>query len=116
LIKINERKGKQKIEMKDVEQGFEEVSEIKRKYMLQKLSEHHRLIHHIIKKNPGITSNKLVLTYRSLCKKAGLTPKSKRSLSNYVSTLLNLRLIWDERVRTRGNVRKFLSVALNKEK
>ena len=104
-----ERKGKRRIEEDDVKQGFEEISEIKRKYMLQKLSEHHRLIYQIIKKNPGITSRELTRTYISLCQKAGLTPKSKRSLSNYVSTLLNLHLIWGERVRTRGNVRKFFT-------
>jgi len=102
-----ERKGKHRIEEDDVKQGFEEVSEIKRKYMLQKLSEHHRLIYQIIKENPGITSSKLLTTYRELCRRMGLRPKSDRSVSNYISTLLGFDLIRSERIKIRGNVRKF---------
>jgi len=103
-----ERKGKKRIEEDDVKQGFEEVSEIKRKYMLQKLTEHHRLIYQIIKKNPGITSSKLLTTYRELCRRTGLHPKSNRSVNNYILTLLGFDLIRSERIRVRGNARRFL--------
>jgi len=75
--------------------------------MQQKLGEHHRLIYQIIKENPGITSSKLLTTYRELCRRMGLRPKSDRSVSNYISTLLGFDLIRSERIKIRGNVRKF---------
>jgi len=71
-----EKEGKSRIEEEDVKKGFGEVKDIKRKYMLEKLGEHHKLIYEIIKKNPRITSSKLVLTYREECKRIGLKPKS----------------------------------------
>lgn len=49
---IAEKSDKSKITNEDVEKAYEEVREIKKKYMLEKLGEHHRLIYEIIKKNP----------------------------------------------------------------
>ena len=77
--------------------------------MLEKLGEHHRLIYEIIKKNPGITSSKLVSTYGSECGRIGLGPKSSRSLSNYLNKLIALKHIKSERASVRGNVRVFKS-------
>ena len=68
-----------------------------------------RLIIQIIKENPGITSSKLLTTYRELCRKMGLHPKSNRSVNNYISTLLGFDLIRSERIRVRGNVRRFFT-------
>ncbi len=70
-----EKEGKSKIDSDDVKKGFEEVGEIKRKYMLEKLGEHHKLIYEIIRENPGITSSELISTYRSECRRRGLGPK-----------------------------------------
>ncbi len=103
-----EREGKAKIGNEDVEKGFEEVKEIKRKYMPEKLGEHHRLIYEIIRENPGITSCKLTSTYRNECERIGLEPKSPRTLSNYVNKLIILKHIKSTRASMRGNVRKFL--------
>jgi len=102
-----EKEGKSKIYIDNVKKGFEEVKDIKRKYMLEKLGEHHRLIYEIIKKNPRITSSKLISTYRDECERIGLKPKSSRTLSNYLSKLVALKHIKCERASVRGNVRSF---------
>jgi orc1/cdc6 family replication initiation protein len=68
---IAEKSNKTKITSEDVEKAYEEVKEIKRKYMLEKLGEHHKLIYDIIKKNPGITSSELISAYRNECERIG---------------------------------------------
>ena len=102
-----EIKGKQKIEEDEVKQGFEKASEIKRKYILQRLGKHYQLIYEIVRENAGITSGELFSIYRDRCKKLGLSPISNRSISNYIKTLQNIHLIKTEKAGIRGNVRKF---------
>jgi len=52
LVCSFQRRERRKIkDSDDVKKGFEEVREIKRKYMLEKLGEHHKLIYEIIKKS-----------------------------------------------------------------
>jgi len=106
---IAEKSDNAEITKEDVKKAYEEVKEIKRKYMLEKLGEHHRLIYEIIKKNPGITSSKLISRYRSECEEMGLGPKSPRTLSNYLNKLIALKHISSERASVRGNVRKFVT-------
>lgn len=50
-----------RITKEDVEEGYEEVRNIKRKYFLEGLGELHKLIYEIIKKSPRITSNDLII-------------------------------------------------------
>ena len=104
---IAEKLGKSKITKDDVEKAYEEVMEIKKKYMLEKLGAHHKLIYEIVKKNPGITSGELISRYKSECKRMGLVPKSERTLSSYTNDLGDLHLIKAERAKTRGNIRIF---------
>ena len=81
--------------------------EIKRKYMLEKLGEHHKLVYEIIRKNPGITLHDLFLKYGDECRKMDLMPKSERSLTSYIHDLISLHYVNFERAKVRGNVRKF---------
>ena len=108
---IAERSNRNKITKDDVEKAYEEVMEIKRKYMLEKLGEHHKLVYEIIRENPGITSHDLFLKYGDECRKMGLTPKSERSLTSYINDLVSLQYVNFERAKVRGNVRKFQPVA-----
>ena len=50
---------KSRISDQDVSKAYEEVREIKKKYNLERLTPHHKLIVEIIKKNPGILSKDL---------------------------------------------------------
>jgi Cdc6-like AAA superfamily ATPase len=105
-----EREEKAKIENEDVKKGFEEVREIKRKYMLEKLGEHHKLIYEIIRDTPGITFKKLILTYKNQCEKEGLRMKSSRTLTNYINRLITSGYVKFERANTKGNVRLFYAL------
>ncbi|MHA1827803.1 MAG: Cdc6/Cdc18 family protein, partial [Candidatus Heimdallarchaeaceae archaeon] len=104
---IAEKLDKSKITKDEVEKAYEEVMEIKKKYMLEKLGAHHKLIYEIVKKNPGITSHELLLKYRNECQEMSLMPKSERSLTAYINDLISLHYVNVERAKARGNVRKF---------
>jgi len=102
-----EKEGKSKIDADDVKKGFEEVKDIKRKYMLEKLGEHHKLIVEIARKKRGILSGDFYRVYKHEARKRKLIPKSKRTFSNYVSELIELGFLNFKRAKTRGNVRSF---------
>lgn len=104
---IAEKRNKNRITSEDVEKAYEEIKEIKKKYMLEKLGEHHKIIYKIIKESPATVSSELISTYRSICKNMGLEPKSERSVCSYIDELINLGYVRVERAKIRGNVRKF---------
>ncbi len=104
---IAEEQDKHRITSEDIEKAYEEVRELKRKYTLEKLGEHYKLIYQVIKENPGITSGKLYQAYRKICRKEGLESKSRRTLNNYIEKLITLKYVKSERASIRGNVRTF---------
>jgi len=104
---IVEKSIRSKISEEDVEKGYEEIKEIKRKYYLERLTPHHKLIVDIVRKNPQISSENLYDVYKLECNRLSLNSKSGRTFSNYVKELVELGYLKSERARTRGNVRLF---------
>lgn len=104
---LAEKRNGRKISLEDVRSARGEMEEIKRKYVLEKLGKHYKLIYDIIKQNQGITSSRLVSKYRDECIRLGLEPRSSRTLSNYLERLIALKYIKFERASVRGNVREF---------
>jgi cell division control protein 6 len=102
-----ERSNRSKISTEDVEKGYEEVKEIKRKYYLQRLTPHHRLMVEIVRKNPRILSSNFYDIYKHESRECMLNPKSSRTFSNYVNELIELGYLKVERAKVRGNVRSF---------
>jgi len=104
---VAEGSNRHRISVKDIERGYEEVKEIKKKYRLDNLSPHHKLIVEIVKNNPGILSSHFYSTYRKESRRLGLSPKSSRTFSNYISELIELGFLKVDRANVRGNVRSF---------
>jgi len=90
-----------------VEEGYEATKEIKKKYELERLTAHHRLIVKILKQCKGISSSDFYEIYKWVAKKRGLNVKSRRSFNNYLTDLIELNCVKVERARVRGNVRLF---------
>lgn len=103
-----ERFGESHISSQDVSKAYEEVKEIKKKYYLERLTSHHKLIVDIVRKNPQISSDNFYKVYKLECRKLLLDSKSNRTFSNYVKKLVELGYLKPERVRIRGNVRSFV--------
>jgi len=103
-----ERTSKNRITEEDVDKGYDAVKEIKKKYELERLTPHHKLVVRILKKHGEISSTDFYNFYRREAKKQKLKAKSQRSLNNYIADLIELKYINVERARTRGNVRLFM--------
>jgi orc1/cdc6 family replication initiation protein len=104
-----ERSSRSKISIEDVEKGYEEVKDIKRKYYLERLTPHHKLMVKIVKKNQGICSGAFYDAYKHEARKSGIRSKSSRTFNNYVNDLVDLGYLKVERAKTRGNVRSFVT-------
>ena len=104
---IAERSCESRISDQDVSKAYVEVKEIKKKYYLERSTPHHKLIVEITQKNLGILSKDLYDDYVFQTKKSGVTPKSKRTISNYINQLIELNYLKVHRAKARGNVRSF---------
>jgi orc1/cdc6 family replication initiation protein len=95
------------ISPEDIGNGFSVAKELKLHYLLKSLTEHHRLIYELIKEagTSGILSNALWESYLQRCSQSGKRPVAMRTFSSYVSTLLSVGLVQDERAPVRGNLR-----------
>ena len=105
-----ERAKKSKIMETDVDKGYEAVKEIKRKYELERLTPHHKLIIGILKKRKEISSTDFYNLYKREADKQGILAKSRRSFNNYLADLIELNYIKIERAKVRGNVRLFKAI------
>jgi orc1/cdc6 family replication initiation protein len=106
---IAEKLNRSRISDEDVEKGYEEVKEIRKKYYLERLTPHHRLIVGIVNENPRISSDSFYDVYKLKCIRLSLSPKSSRTFSNYVKELVELGYLKSERAKMRGNVRSFVA-------
>jgi len=83
-------------------------SDLKRKYLLAKLTDHHKLLYKFIQEQPGIMSGQLRKSYLMSCRQSRAQPVASRTFCLYLKTLSELGLIVYRRaVGVKGNVRTF---------
>ncbi len=104
---VAEKSNRSEISEADVERGYEEVKEIKKKYYLERLTLHHKLLVKIVEENPKIHSGDLYEEYKRKVRNDRLKPKSNRTINNYINDLVDLGYVRSERAKVRGNVRVF---------
>ena len=96
-----------KIKNKHIKSAYGSAKDIKKTYLLNKLTEHHRILHGLIKKAGEIKSGVLWLAYMKECRKLGKQPIAQRTYSEYVNKLIELDLVRWDRALVRGKVRVF---------
>jgi cell division control protein 6 len=89
----------------DVLRGWNSVKGLKKSYLLKTLTEHHRLLYEITRKQKQILSGTLWSLYLRECKKKKIKPMAVRTYSLYTNKLIELGLIKAERALVRGKVR-----------
>ncbi len=104
---LAEKEGRGKILSRHIKEGWGKAKELKKDYMLNKLTYHHRILHDLIKKRDGILSGELWISYLEECKNKGLKPVAQRTFCKYIRNLKDFGLIQDERALVRGKVSKF---------
>lgn len=96
-----------KIRIKHVKEAYNSVKDLKRVYLLNKLSSNHRLLYEIVKERKEINSGMLWKEYIGGCKKLKKKPIALRTFSEYMNKLIELDLVQWDRALVRGKVRVF---------
>jgi len=104
---LAEKDGADHIRDRDIKKGWHSAKEIKKTYLLHKLTDHHRLLYELIAKKPGILSGDLWRLYLKTCKAKKLKPIAIRTYSEYCNKLGELGLIQAKRAAIQGKVREF---------
>lgn len=102
-----EDSGSKVIGKEDVKKGWNSAKDLKRTYLLRKLTEHHKLLYQIVRDRKQILSGQLWLTYLKECRQLHRKPIAPRTFFAYMNKLCELDVITAERARVRGNVRLF---------
>jgi len=102
-----EKEGSEKIEEKHVKEAYSKAKDIKKTYLLNKLSEHHRMLYAIVKERKEITSGELWKEYLKRCEKEKKQAIALRTFSEYMNKLIELDLVKWDRALVRGKVRLF---------
>ncbi len=94
-----------KIGHEHVRKAWSGVHERRKDYLLQDLTEDHRIIYDVVADKKEALSGELFLEYRRRCQAMGRAPLAIRTFSNYVNALASAKLISIERARVPGKVR-----------
>lgn len=104
---LAERQGTETIRGRDIEAGWNAAKDLKKTYLLRKLTDHHRLLYELIAKKPGVLSGDLWRVYLEACRAQKLGPIAVRTYSDYCNKLTELGLIQAKRAPIQGKVRVF---------
>lgn len=100
-----EKEYRDKIQMEDVRKGYNSAKDLKRTYLLNKLTEHHRLLYEVVKRQKQALSGGVWKLYLKECEANKLKPMAVRTFSSYTNKLKELGLIKVERALVKGKVR-----------
>jgi cell division control protein 6 len=100
-----EREYKTRIEYEDVERGWNSAKDLKKTYLLHKLTEHHRILYSVLKERGQILSGELKRLYLQECETRKLKPIAARTYSIYTNKLITLGLVKAEKPLVKGTTR-----------
>jgi len=104
---LAERDSREKVTDADARRAWNSAKELKKTYLLRKLTDHHRLLYELVSKRPGILSGDLWRAYRKTCADRHVKPIAIRTYSEYCNKLAELGLIEAKRAAIQGKVREF---------
>lgn len=102
---IAERHRASKITDSHVRKAWSSTQELKRQYLLGKLTRDHRILYEIVKYQGQILSSDLRQLYLVECSRMKRNPIAERTFSDYINDLKMAGLGQVERARVRGKVR-----------
>lgn len=90
-----------------LERQWDNAKQAKLDYLLATLTEDHRILYQIVKRQGQILSGDLWQEYLRHCEAVRRKPLAPRTFSDYVNRLAQTGLIVSERARLKGKVRLF---------
>ena len=104
---LAESGGANKITGEHVTGVLTRVQQLEKTYALRQLTEHHRLLHEIIKESGEIVSGELWRTYLMKCEERKIKPIALRTFSPYINRLVTNGLVTAERIASWTKARRF---------
>jgi Cdc6-like AAA superfamily ATPase len=89
---------------KDIQEGITKCSELRRKYSLSGLSDHHRLIYAIVKQAGEIELPKAWKEYQEIASEQGIEPMERRTFNQYRQYMVANKLLTERYAKGRRNV------------
>lgn len=86
--------------------GWNDARQMNSCHILDKLTEHHRLLYDLIKERGKILSNELWRAYLEKCREGGKQPIATRTYPEYVNELASMGLVRTRRAPVKGRVRE----------
>lgn len=102
---LAEKSGSPQIRPDDIAEGVQKCQGLKRKYALNALSEHHRLLYLLVKTAGSINSRDLWKKYLEQAHARKLSPMARRTYNYYKKYLITQRFLEETQGRGRRNSR-----------
>ncbi len=102
-----EKRNGSEIAEEDVRRAWNSSKDLKKTYLLRNLTDHHRLLHELVARMPGILSGDLWRLYLKTCATRRIRPIAVRTYSDYCNKLAVLGLIDARRAAIQGKIRVF---------
>ncbi len=96
-----------KIRKCHIAKSYNSVRDLKKTYLLNKLTSHHRMLFETVRERKEIHSGDLWKAYVTKCRKINKNPIALRTFSEYMNKLIELDLVQWDRALVRGKVRVF---------
>ncbi|RKY12783.1 MAG: hypothetical protein DRP65_00240 [Planctomycetota bacterium] len=107
---LAENDNHEKIRKHHVHRAWNSAKDLKKVFLLRKLTDHHCLLYELIAKNGGILSGDLWRLYLKTCRATRTKPIAVRTYSQYCNKLVELGLVQAKRAAIQGKVRKFSTI------
>jgi Cdc6-like AAA superfamily ATPase len=104
---LAEKEKKEKILEQHVHRAWNSAKDLKKSYLLRKLTDHHRLLYELIDKNHNVLSGELWRLYLKTCDTKKVRPIAVRTYSDYCNKLVEVGLVKAKRAPIQGKVREF---------
>jgi len=104
---LAEHDARKEITPSHAKQAWNSAKDLKKSYLLRRLTDHHRLLYELVQKNSGILSGDLWRLYLKTCEDRQIKPIAVRTYSDYCNKLAELGLVQAKRAAIQGKVREF---------
>lgn len=104
---LAERDDRKEIGSSHVKRAWNGAKDLKKTYLLRKLTDHHRLLYELVAKSKKVLSGDLWRLYLKTCNMKKIRPIAVRTYSDYCNKLVELSLVQAKRAAIQGKVREF---------
>jgi len=107
---LAEKQSEDSIAEKHIRSGHSSVKDLKKTYLLNKLTEHHRLLFDLLRERGPMMSGDFLKAYNDKCASLKIQAIAERTFNLYTKRLSEMGLIQAKRALARGQVREYAAL------